>query len=188
MPHLESKTKLIMTVSVNKYINPYLSPKTQEICISCVSNFNNSALATTSIANSLLPIAQSPKTIPCTIYRTSAHTALVVVLWPFPATPLPPPCRFSPPFAFRLSPLTYPDTPLWWYRPYRGWCVHAALRYHEPTRYPAPQRYPHSWTSELLTTSRLLQPTLIRHIIERISIGLSNLNIDFFIGVLFLIV
>ena len=23
MPHLESKTKLIMTASVNKYINPY---------------------------------------------------------------------------------------------------------------------------------------------------------------------
>ena len=31
-------------------------------------------LSTTSIANSLSPIAQSPKTIPCTICRTSAHT------------------------------------------------------------------------------------------------------------------
>ena len=25
MPHLESKTKLIMTASVNKYINPYFN-------------------------------------------------------------------------------------------------------------------------------------------------------------------
>ncbi len=25
MPHLESKTKLIMTASVNRYINPYIN-------------------------------------------------------------------------------------------------------------------------------------------------------------------
>ena len=30
MPHLESKTKLIMTASVNKYINPYFLVDTSD--------------------------------------------------------------------------------------------------------------------------------------------------------------
>ena len=38
-------------------------------------------LSTTSIANSLLSIAQSPKAAPCTICRTSAHTFQVGAQW-----------------------------------------------------------------------------------------------------------
>ena len=41
MPHLESKTKLIMTASVNKYINPYFN----ENLGSTVAQFETNHLA-----------------------------------------------------------------------------------------------------------------------------------------------
>ena len=35
MPHLESKTKLIMTVSVNKYINPFFLQRIAGQLVDC---------------------------------------------------------------------------------------------------------------------------------------------------------
>ena len=51
MPHLESKTKLIMTASVNKYINPYFN----ENLGSPVAQFETNHLAIgQSLANQLI--------------------------------------------------------------------------------------------------------------------------------------
>ena len=113
----------------------YLSPKTQEICISCVNNFNTSALASASAPNSLSPIAQSPKRQWCTICRTSAHTSLADVRWLGHDTPSQRRCLFSPPFVFRLSPLTYPDTLLWWHTRCRGQCARDRWRNRGAQRY-----------------------------------------------------
>ena len=51
MPHLESKTKLIMTASVNKYINPYFN----ENLGSTVAQFETNHLAIgQALANQLI--------------------------------------------------------------------------------------------------------------------------------------